>query len=166
VPTVKRQSITSVTVSTTVDVTPGSLIESYLISMFKVEMEIITDEVQIVVPATSPFHEMHYTIEGLLQATVYQLQIKATNRAGSSQFSDFSARVEIDALVPAIDSLEVTVDSPTSVFVQIPSFVNTKPKILGMKICWSQNGSMDPILGWSELINTNQYKKENLAIGI
>jgi hypothetical protein len=130
------------------------------------------DETEIVIPAGNNPNHLNYCINDLQPDTIYQLKLKAVNKAGDSSFSEYSEFLEIgiinlwlDALVPAIEFFDVKIVSPCSVMIEISSFTDIKPRINGFKVCWAWDESMNTILGWSDLILTTQSIIDSLPRG-
>lgn len=159
-PFIKRKSNTSISISSQVEETPGSQINTYIIYLYKIHPEngIFFDEKEITVPVTDLRNAnfFNHIIDELTPSTIYQLNIKALNKAGESPLSEFSQRIEIDALVPGIEQVSVNLLSPTSVLIEVSPFNNLKPKIIGFKVCWSLNENMTPVISWSSLQTANQ----------
>lgn len=165
--------MTSISISSTVVVTLGSLIELFEIKMFVVGSEGLGGEKKFTAKASVPYNELHFTIRDLQPATIYQVQVQAKNKAGFSDPSELSAKIEIgnptfyqDDLVPAVETLEAIAITPTSISVNISSFETVKPRILGFKLFWSLEQTMNPLAGSSDLIKSNSYKIDNLNRGL
>ncbi|KAI8893171.1 hypothetical protein BC833DRAFT_313278 [Globomyces pollinis-pini] len=162
-PSVKRQTSLSVLIAALSKNGIGSPTVSFRIQLFKV-VEVNGEKVREANPdfefkalatscATPGYKELQYQINELIPGTTYQVKVYATNEYGESEESEWSDEIDIEGLVPAMNSLQIEVASSDSFRVILPTLDGTgKPKINGYKLKWSLSPDMHPLLGKSDMI--------------
>ncbi|KAJ2997155.1 hypothetical protein HDV02_005834 [Globomyces sp. JEL0801] len=162
-PSVKRQTSSSVLIAALSKNGIGSPTVSFRIQLFKV-VEVNGEKVREANPdfefkalatscATPGYKELQYQINELIPGTTYQVKVYAMNECGESEESEWSDEIDIEGLVPAMNSLQIEVASSDSFRVILPTLDGTgKPKINGYKLKWSLSPDMHPLLGKSDMI--------------